>query len=265
MSTDLGNLGGWYDGTELGLGDGGHQALASELPTLACDAPQLLLASEPTQPILLYKAWNDVLSNPPAYPAQQIGDCVSFGHAHANDLLQCVEIVLGEPSEFRETDTEFIYGESRKVGHILGYFDGSYGSAAVAAMTRVGVVSREMLGVDGAYSGKRAKSWGWSGPPATVEAMAAGNKLGLVAKITTREAAISCLWNGSPFSICSNQGFTMTRDSEGFCRERPMGALHVRRRLAACASRRLLDLPELGTDHAERPAGAGSTRILVLV
>ena len=73
-------------------------------------------------PILLYKAWRDVLGKDPAYPAQQIGDCVSFGHGHANDLLQCIEIALGEPAEYRETDTEFIYATSREVAGILGRF-----------------------------------------------------------------------------------------------------------------------------------------------
>lgn len=196
--------------------DENNQRIAASLPQVA--TADFLLATEPTQPILLYKAWTDVLGKQPDYPAQQIGDCVSFGHAHANDLLQCVEIAFGEPSEFRETDTEFIYGESRKVGHILGIFDGSYGSAAAKAMTTVGNVSREMLGGEGSYSGSRAKSWGRTGPPSSVEALAAPFKLGAVAKITTREAAISCLWNGSPFTICSNQGFTMTRDSTGACR-----------------------------------------------
>jgi hypothetical protein len=98
-----------------------------------------------------------VLGKDPDYPAQQIGDCVSFGHGHANDLLRCIEIALSEPADLREPYTEFIYATSRDVAGILGASDGSYGAAAVKAMTTIGLVSREMLGDQAAYSGKRAK------------------------------------------------------------------------------------------------------------
>jgi hypothetical protein len=200
---------GWWD-------DGGHEACARGLPAFG-DFP-LVLEAEPAKPILLYKAWRDVLGKDPDYPAQQIGDCVSFGHGHANDLLQCVEIRLGEPSGFRETDTEFIYGTSREVGGMLGRGDGSYGSAAVKAMMTIGVVSREMLASDGAYSGSRARSWGRTGVPAAVKQLAAPFKLGTAAGIRTRAEAISALWNGHPITICSNVGFNTPRDANGKCK-----------------------------------------------
>ena len=95
-------------------------SFASQFPTLAQSAPHLMGGPAPTEPILLYKAWRDVLGKDPEYPAQQIGDCVSFGHGHGNDLLQCIEIGLGTPAVFQETDTEFIYGTSREVAGILG-------------------------------------------------------------------------------------------------------------------------------------------------
>src|SRR5271165_2864224 len=150
-----------------------QRSFASHFPTLAQSAPHLMEGPAPTDPILLYKAWRDVLGKDPAYQAQQIGDCVSFGHGHANDLLQCIEIALGEPADYRETDTEFIYATSREVAGILGGFDGSYGAAAVKAMTTIGLVSREMLGDQGAYSGKRAKDWGRAGAPAELKSKAA--------------------------------------------------------------------------------------------
>ena len=62
---------------------------------------------------------------------------------------------MGAPDEYRETDTEFIYATSREVAGILGQGDGSYGAAAVKAMTTIGMVSRQMLGKDGTYSGQR--------------------------------------------------------------------------------------------------------------
>lgn len=202
----------------LGI-DEKQKLAASAFPTLAQAAPHLLKAAS-TDPICLYKAWTDVLGKYPDYPAQQIGDCVSVSNAHAVDLLQCVEIRLGEPSEFRETDSEFIYGESRKVAGILGNQDGSYGSAAMKAMTTVGLVSREMLGTDGPYSGSRAKSWGRTGPPANVEAMAAPFKLGSAAAVTTWDELVAAITNGYPITICSNWGFENPRDKDGFCAPR---------------------------------------------
>ena len=155
-----------------------QRSFASQFPTLAQAAPHLVGGPASTDPILLYKAWRDVLGKDPAYPAQQIGDCVSFGHGHGNDLLQCIEIGLGAPAVFQETDTEFIYGTSREVAGILGRQDGSYGAAAVKAMTTIGMVSRAMLGSDGRYSGQRAKAWGLSGAPASVKQEAGAFKLG---------------------------------------------------------------------------------------
>lgn len=205
---------GWRGVDEL------QRTFAGQFPTLAGAAPHLMAAAAPNDPILLYKAWRQVLGKDPAYPAQQIGDCVSFGHGHGNDLLQCIEISLGEPAVYQETDTEFIYGMSREVAGILGRQDGSYGAAAVKAMTTVGMVSRAMLGSDGTYSGQRARSWGLHGPPDSVRTEAAPFKLGSAAQVTTWDELVAAMRNGYPVTICSNQGFTLTRDSDGFCRAR---------------------------------------------
>src|SRR4051794_2280025 len=195
-----------------------QQAFAGQFPTLVQAAPQLMGAPTPTEPVLLYKAWRDVLGKDPAYPAQQIGDCVSFGHGHGNDLLQCIEIGLGEPTVFQETDTEFIYATSREVAGILGRQDGSYGAAAVKAMTTIGMVSRKLLGADGSYSGNRAKDWGWHGAPANVKSEAAPYLLGASAQVTNWDELVAALQNGYPVTICTGQGFTLTRDDDGFCR-----------------------------------------------
>jgi hypothetical protein len=194
-----------------------QQTFARQFPALRQTAPHLFGAPVPTDPILLYKAWSNVLGKYPDYPAQQIGDCVSFGHGHGNDLLQCIEIGLGEPAEYRETDTEFIYAASREVAGILGTGDGSYGAAAVKAMTTMGMVSRAMLSADGTYSGDRAQEWGRTGPPPDVETLAAPYKLGSAALVSTWDELVAAITNGYPVTICTDQGFNLTRDSGGFC------------------------------------------------
>jgi hypothetical protein len=158
-----------------------------------------------------------VLGHDPGYPAQQIGDCVSFGHGHANDLVQCIEIALGEPADYRETDTEFLYAASREVAGILSEADGSYGSAAVKAMLTLGMVSREMLGAEGAYSGERAAAWGRTGAPADIKAEAAPFKLGAAALVSSWDELSAALAHGYPVTVCTKQGFTLERDAQGFC------------------------------------------------
>jgi hypothetical protein len=197
--------------------DAVQKVCASHFPALSQAAPHLLDIPTPTDPILLYKAWHEVLGQDPAYPSQQIGDCVSFGHGHANDLLQCIAIGLGSPIEYRETDTEFIYGASRQVAGILGTGDGSYGAAAVKAMTTIGTVSREILGADGCYSGDRAKKWGQTGPPRDVETKASSYKLGSAAAVLSWDELVAALQNGYPVTICTGEGFVLTRDTDGFC------------------------------------------------
>jgi hypothetical protein len=209
---DYRNLCGW-----LGI-DARQIRAAAGFTTLYRLAPHLFDNTEPTQPILLYRAFQEVLGNDPNYPAQEIGDCVSFGHGHGNDLSQCVEIALGEDAEFQPTDTEFIYGAARKVAGMLGTGgEGCYGSAAVKAMTTIGMISRPMLGAEGNYSGRRARSWGATGPPTELLEAAETYKLGAAANVTTWDELVAAMQSGYPVTICTGQGFVMTRDQQGFC------------------------------------------------
>jgi hypothetical protein len=200
--------------------DHAQHLIAAKLPTLRAAAQGLFGAPEPTEPVLLYQGWWHALGRDPGYPAQAIGDCVSFGHGHANDLLQCIEISLGhmDRADYQESDTEWIYGASRKVAGILGTPDGSYGAAAIKAMMELGTVSRPMLGTDnGGYSGPRAKLWGDVGPPDAVVSQAAPYLLGLGAQVQSWAGLVAALTNGYPVTICTEQGFSLVRDAQGFC------------------------------------------------
>lgn len=216
-STNPGSLGGWLDVPE-------RFKTARAFRTFGQAAPHLVTAPAPGTDVLLYKALKEACGGSyPDYPAQTIGDCVGQGHGHGNDLLQAVEIALGETTQvFQQTSTEFIYATSREVAGILGRSDGSYGSAAVKAMTTLGMVSRSMVGEaeggDGSYSGDRARQWGYSGAPAGLKARAQAFKLGTAALVGTWDELAAALSNGYPVTICSNQGFTLDRDADGFCR-----------------------------------------------
>ncbi len=202
---------GWLGIDEL------QRSFAEWRPTLSKAASSLIRDAREDSPILLYQAFRDVLGEYPAYPAQGIGDCVGFSHGHGLDMLQCIEISLGTPASFRESSTEFIYAASREVAGLLDDRDGSYGSAAVASMSMIGVASREVLGRNGAYSAERAATWGRDGIPAEIKARASGMRLGAAARVSCWVELVAAMRNGYPVTVCSNRGFSSQRDAEGFC------------------------------------------------
>ena len=187
-------------------------------PLFAAAAPRLS-GSGTGKTTLLYKAFKEVNKGSYIdYPAQTIGDCVSHGYGHGVDLLEAVQIALGHSNEvFHQTATEAIYGEARvEIGGQRGsYSDGAVGAWAAKAVTTIGTVDRELVG---AYDGKRAKDWGATGIPTSIKAKAALHKVKTVSLISTYEELEDSLANGYPVPVCSNQGFTLERDQDGFCR-----------------------------------------------
>jgi hypothetical protein len=189
--------------------------MAQGLPwrTFAQALPEAMV--EEPKDVYLYKAWKDVLGSYPDYPAQEIGDCTSFGSGHALDLLQCIEIALGkQPIAYSETCTEAIYGMGRELAHMLGRGDGCYGVAVTKALTEGGAVTRELVGP---YSGARAKEWGKRGVPKEIKGQALAYKVGAATLVTDCEELDAALNNGFPGIVCSSQGFTMKRDEHGVC------------------------------------------------
>jgi hypothetical protein len=166
---------------------------------------------------LLYKAFKDVNGDYVDYPAQKIGDCVSHGFGHGVDLLECVQIAIGKKNEeFKQTATEAIYGMARvDIGGEHGsYEDGAVGAWAAKAVSTIGTVNRDVVG---AYDGNRAKDWGAKGVPADVESKAKDHKVLTTSLVASWSDLEDALANGYPVTVCSNQGFTMERDQQGFC------------------------------------------------
>lgn len=202
------HLFGWVDSPAR------HALARTFAPPLSQAAPQLMGAD---QDVFLFRAWKEALGDYPHYPAQRIGDCTSFGSAHAVDLLQCVEITLGnQPIEYKETCSEAIYGLGREIAGMLGSGDGCYGVAVAKALVEHGAVPRELVGE---YSGKRAKDWGARGVPDEIKKACAEHKLGAAALVTTLDELDAALANGYPAAGGFSQGFVMTRDADGVCRQ----------------------------------------------
>jgi hypothetical protein len=151
-----------------------------------------------------------------------IGTCVSFGTARAIEYTMCAEIAAGEPEHFRTIATEPIYGGSRvEIGKgRLGRGDGSVGAWAAQWAKDFGIIERgKHEGYDlSQYSVSLSKTWGSSGVPNNLESIAQLHPIKAITKITNWEQAKRALASGFGISICSDQGFAMVRDGEGFSR-----------------------------------------------
>jgi hypothetical protein len=172
---------------------------------------------------LLYTALEKVCGKFPVHN-QTIGDCVSHGWMTPVDTIMAIDVLKGI-SEWRgESATESAYALSRVEigGGRLGSGDGSVGSWMAEAVQQYGTLRRmKYLTVDlSVYSGQRAKAWGMprAGLPDELEPLAREHPVKTTSLVTSYEQVRDALANGYPIAVCSSQGFTETRDAEGFAR-----------------------------------------------
>lgn len=189
-----------------------------ENPTFKMAAPHLAKAWNQEE-IGLWNACKKVNNGNNLPPNRQtIGDCVSQGYGRGMDYLYCVKQAAGLVTGFVEDDTEamteYIYGSSRKAGNALGWGDGSNGIWAVNGLKREGYVFRKGK----KYDGQLAKNYGYRGPPADLIPEGKKRPLADYALCEDPTDAANGLLAGATLPICSNQGFTTTRDANGICR-----------------------------------------------
>lgn len=158
---------------------------------------------------------------------QRRGTCVGQGFSRAVQHLILHEIAAGEIEEWwARVMVASIYGTSRVEiggGRIGG--DGSVGAWAAKAVNEYGVLLRMKYKV-GSQSVDLSSDdddylcveWGRNGMPDHLEPEAAKHKVGGISLITTTEMSEAALQNGKMIAICSNRGFTTTRDEYGMCR-----------------------------------------------
>lgn len=175
----------------------------------------------------LYKVFREIVGADAPKGPQKIGDCVSWGWSNLVNYLQAIQAALAKKAgtlipEYQEIATEATYAFSRvEYGNLDGsYSDGSVGAWAAEAAKRGGYLSRAYLkskGLSPEYDPRRAKEWGAKGVPDDFEADARKHMLKSVTQVRSFDEAATFIQNGYPVAVCSNQGFTMTRDSKGFC------------------------------------------------
>lgn len=207
-----------------------------------------LVCDEKTE-VLLYEHVRAVTGQDAPKGPQKIGDCVSWASACFANYMQCVVMALhlqkagllsatqqekndfflqdgdgtGRRQIFEPAASEAIYALGRvEVGHQKGSMqDGSTGSWNAQAIAKYGYLSRPDLGRLGFspdYDPNRAKSWGAKGLPDELEPIAHNHLVKMVSQVSNFKDAAALIQNGRPVIVCSNRGFTMQRDSQGFCK-----------------------------------------------
>lgn len=170
---------------------------------------------------------------------QMIGDCVSWGNSRLVDYTSVLEAYLDLEGKIDAPDylyeqcaTEVLYALSRvEVGQgRLRGSDGSVGAWAAKALTDFGWISRpelDRLGVGGKYSGARAKQWGDSGLPNSLEPAAIQHTLADMTPVRNFNDLAFHTQNYRVVAICSNVGFEnagngsqVRRDAQGFATPR---------------------------------------------
>lgn len=169
------------------------------------------------QRVMLYEIVRNILGKDTDNYPQAIGDCTSFGGKNCSEYLQCVQIALGDRFIFKPIHPCYIYGCSRVLigkGQ-LGRTEGGFGQWVQDSVKTFGDIS---LTDDDAppYSGNIATQWGNNGPPQKFVTIGKQNLVGSTAKIQSWTDIVSALSNGYPISVCSNRGFAMGLDSQGF-------------------------------------------------
>lgn len=149
---------------------------------------------------------------------QQIGDCVSFGSANAQNYLLYQQIDEGQAQEFHAAFPPFNYGASRiTIGkqhgsHFSG--DGSVGAYAAEAAQQCGILPADHPQCP-KYSGDIAKAWGRTGPPQWALDVAKANRIQTVAQMRSAADVRDANCHRYTVIICSNFGTRTIRQQDG--------------------------------------------------
>lgn len=209
---------GWYDQPA------DVDAIASTLPqpTFGETMAGALSVDEIPAEVLGWRLVNHANGNKPFAWGNQFTapSCVAFGTAHAIVGTTAAEILSGDPDSLLMPAPEVIYGGSRvEVGGGRLRGGGSIGAWAAKFVNLWGWLPQtKILSYDfSTYSVDKCTSYGRSGVPADLEAEAKKHPIGAVTLIRTFDEACVAMAQGYFLAVCSNRGFRMTRDKDGFC------------------------------------------------
>lgn len=208
---------GWIDDPQKA------EAAFADLPRrqryFATAAPGLAGAWDGTTNISLWEVYKKFKGQELPAQRQTRGTCVSRAYSLGCNLVQAINIFTErKPFEWKPVAHAPIYGGSRQLAGILGSGDGSIGAYAAKWVKTKGLVHQGECPCNDYNSDKVAVQYGSRGVPAEVAALGADNLVAETALIESFDQAADLIVNGGAVAVCSNQGFTMTRDAQGFCK-----------------------------------------------
>lgn len=221
---DFLNLGGWVDDQEVVQSS--MEGLAHPLFLPAASA---IKESGEGKVVLLHQFVEKLNGGRFNVRTQEGPDCTSFATACAIDCVKAAEIVSKKQNEIwdYETATEPIYIGSRiNIGKgQLGNGGGSYGVWVARYANEIGAPSRNNYSE--LQDGLDLRTYNWRIANLLSGGRGAGlnekfvqfcntKKIRTTSQVRTYTEVRDAIANGYAVIICSNQGFTSTRDREGF-------------------------------------------------
>lgn len=151
--------------------------------------------------------------------AQKIGSCGGAATSGGLNVQQCNQIVAGtRQDDFKHVSRAWCYVGARTLDGIRGQGEGVIPPAPLNWVKEHGAVCLEELETGEKYdSDEVAKNWDKHGLPKVALELAIDNLISDMAPCYTFEEAADVIDNGGVVMVASDQGFTMTRDSEGVC------------------------------------------------
>jgi hypothetical protein len=194
-------------------------------PTLASAAPGF--HADERREVMLYPALLQCLPGWRRGSQGNVGSCVGWGAALAVDFVAACDIVHRKEHEVVKGRTveASLYGFSRVEARGQRVNTGGDGSTGFHAAKSIRDFGALHYGVD--YGGtvipfsgtqERDRAWGRNGVPDELEPFAKLRRCSETTLATSFEEAAAAIQNGYPVVVCSGQGFSMSRDEDGFCR-----------------------------------------------
>lgn len=157
-----------------------------------------------------------------AYNQGSVGSCTGHGTAAALNCVFAVQCLLDDTSEnFIPLAADGLYGLGREKGGMLRSGDGCCGFMLAEAITELGTLYRKAYNDCGFdltdYDENRCRSFGSKGVGDALKSYADDHLTLTVVNVKKSEEAWSLIGSGYAINVCSMQGFTTKRDTDGCC------------------------------------------------
>ena len=205
----------------------GSDAFVSTLPhpTLASAAPGF--TTDEKREVMLYPALLQCLPGWKRGSQGNVGSCVGWGAALGVDFVAACDVVHRQEPEVVKARTieSSLYGFSRVEARGQRVNNGGDGSTGFHAAKSIRDFGSLHYGID--YGGtvipetgkqQRDRDWGRNGVPDVLEPYAKLRRCSETTLAVNFEQAAAAIQNGFACVVCSGQGFSMSRDEDGFCR-----------------------------------------------